>query len=158
MTRTIRAAMAEDCPLIEAIVVAAYSGYVPRIGRKPGPMLDNYAAHIRRGNIHVLEIAGVIHGLVVLIRERDAMLLDNVAVRPGSQGMGHGRTLLEFAERSAREAGCSSLKLYTNEAMTENLALYSRIGFVETHRAEEAGLRRVYMTKPLVQRAPPREE
>ena len=33
--------------------------------------------------------------------------------------------------------------------MTENIALYSRIGYVETHRAEEKGLRRVYMTKSL---------
>jgi hypothetical protein len=33
--------------------------------------------------------------------------------------------------------------------MTENLALYSRLGFVETHRAEEIGLNRVYMTKTL---------
>ena len=34
--------------------------------------------------------------------------------------------------------------------MTENIALYSRIGYVETHRAEENGLRRVYMSKRLV--------
>jgi hypothetical protein len=41
------------------------------------------------------------------------------------------------------------VRLYTNEAMTENIALYSRIGFMETHRAEERGLRRVYMIKTL---------
>jgi hypothetical protein len=33
--------------------------------------------------------------------------------------------------------------------MTENLALYGRLGFVETHRGEEIGLNRVYMTKTL---------
>ena len=33
--------------------------------------------------------------------------------------------------------------------MTENIALYSRIGYAETHRIEEKGLRRVYMAKPL---------
>ena len=33
--------------------------------------------------------------------------------------------------------------------MTENIALYSRIGYVETHRAEEKKLRRVYMAKRL---------
>jgi len=33
--------------------------------------------------------------------------------------------------------------------MTENIALYSRIGYVETYRAEEKGLRRVHMTKLL---------
>jgi hypothetical protein len=29
--------------------------------------------------------------------------------------------------------------------MTENLAIYRRIGFVETHRAVENGFNRVYM-------------
>jgi hypothetical protein len=33
--------------------------------------------------------------------------------------------------------------------MTENIALYTRKGYVETHRAEENGLRRVYMQKDL---------
>jgi ribosomal protein S18 acetylase RimI-like enzyme len=56
---------------------------------------------------------------------------------------------LEFAEQAAIKAGYRSIQLYTNEAMTENIALYSRIGYVETHRGEEKGLRRVYMTKQL---------
>ena len=77
------------------------------------------------------------------------MLLDNVAVSPEAQGRGYGRMLLKFAEDSAAEAGYDSIRLYTNEAMVENIALYARIGFIETHRAEEKGLRRVYMTKPL---------
>jgi hypothetical protein len=33
--------------------------------------------------------------------------------------------------------------------MTENLALYSRLGYVETHRGEEKGFPRVYMAKRL---------
>jgi hypothetical protein len=33
--------------------------------------------------------------------------------------------------------------------MTENLALYSRLGFVETHRGEAIGLQRIYMSKIL---------
>jgi ribosomal protein S18 acetylase RimI-like enzyme len=63
--------------------------------------------------------------------------------------LGFGRALLEFAERAALDAGYESVRLYTNEAMVENIALYSRIGFVETHRVEESGLRRVYMVKTL---------
>jgi hypothetical protein len=31
--------------------------------------------------------------------------------------------------------------------MTENIALYSRIGYVETRRVTEKGYDRVYMTK-----------
>jgi hypothetical protein len=57
--------------------------------------------------------------------------------------------LLEFAERAALDAGYGAVRLHTNEAMTENIALYGRIGFIETHRAEEKGYRRVHMRKAL---------
>ena len=77
------------------------------------------------------------------------MLLDNIAVHPDARGKGLGRLLLEQAERRAREANCIAIRLYTHETMTENIALYSRIGYCETHRATEKGLARVFMTKPL---------
>ena len=66
-----------------------------------------------------------------------------------SPGLGFGRQLMDFAEQQALDAGYSAIRLYTNEVMTENLALYSRRGYVQTHRAEEHGLRRVYMIKHL---------
>lgn len=47
----------------------------------------------------------------------------------------------------ARAAGLSQIRLYTNEAMTENLAYYPRHGYRETHRGIEDGYRRVYFTK-----------
>ena len=72
-----------------------------------------------------------------------------MAVVPDAQGLGYGRELLQFAERSALAAGYTSIRLYTHEAMTENIALYTRRGYMETHRAVEQGLRRVYMTKRL---------
>jgi ribosomal protein S18 acetylase RimI-like enzyme len=97
----------------------------------------------------VVEREHAIQGILVLIPERDAMLLDNVAVDPRAQGSGLGRRLLQYAEEAARAAGYQSVRLYTNEAMTENLSLYSRIGYTETHRAEEKGLKRVYMVKAL---------
>ena len=56
---------------------------------------------------------------------------------------------MEFSEQFALAAGYDFITLYTNEAMTENLVMYSRMGFVETRRVEEKGLRRVYMAKAL---------
>jgi len=149
MGQVIRLARPEDRPAVEAIVQAAYARYVPRIGREPGPMRDDYAARIHAKQVHVLEDEGVIRGILVLVPQERAMLLDNIAVSPDAQGRGHGRMLLAFAERAARDAGYEAIRLYTNEAMVENIALYSRIGFVETHRIEEKGLRRVYMVKAL---------
>jgi ribosomal protein S18 acetylase RimI-like enzyme len=145
----IRMASIADSRAVEALVHAAYAPYVPRIGRKPGPMLDDYPGLIREQRVYVLAEHEVICGILVLIPKGASMLLDNIAVSPDAQGRGYGRMLLEFAERAAVDAGLGSISLYTNEAMIENIALYSRIGFIETYRAEEKGFRRVYMTKPL---------
>ena len=35
--------------------------------------------------------------------------------------------------------------------MTENLLMYAKLGFVETHRAVEGGFHRVYMRRNLPQ-------
>jgi ribosomal protein S18 acetylase RimI-like enzyme len=136
--------------VVQEIVRTAYAHYVFRIGREPGPMLDDYGVLIEEGYVYVVEHEGAVQGVLVLIPEENSLLLDNVAVAPAAQGLGLGRRMLQFAERTAVDRGYCYIRLYTNEAMTENIALYSRIGYSETHRTEEKGLRRVYMTKPLV--------
>lgn len=149
MTSSIRSATRNDLNAVEEIVRAAYSRYVARLGRKPGPMLDDYGVLIDAGRVHVTERDGIAQGILVLIPQGDAMLLDNVAVAPEAQGSGLGRLMLEFSERAAISAGYRAITLYTNEAMTENIALYRHLGYAETHRVEEKGLRRVYMRKVL---------
>lgn len=149
MIANLRSATRDDLVAIQEIVRAAYSHYVARIGREPGPMLDDYGVLIDAGRVHIAERDDVAQGILVLIPEDDAMLLDNIAVAPEAQGTGLGRMMLKYAEHAAIQAGFRSIKLYTNEAMTENIALYTRIGYVETHRAEEKGLQRVYMRKRL---------
>ncbi len=149
MSQRIRPATAIDLDAVQQIVREAYSPYVGRIGREPGPMLDDYGVLISQRRICVIEHDGAVQGLLVLIPQTDAMLLDNVAVSPRAQGLGLGRLLLAYAEQAAIAAGYRFIRLYTNEAMSENIALYSRIGYAETHRVEEKGLRRVYMVKPV---------
>ncbi|MFS2155971.1 GNAT family N-acetyltransferase [Pseudomonas sp. Pseusp122] len=145
----LRLATPLDIPAILRIVRDAYSPYIPRIGREPGPMTDDYVALIQAQQVQVLERDGAIDGLLVLIPEEDALLLDNVAVSPSAQGLGLGRKLLAIAEQTALQKGYTSIRLYTNEAMVENLAIYQRLGYVESHRAEEKGLRRVFMSKAI---------
>lgn len=146
----IRLARPEDAAAVAEIVHAAYVGYQTSIGTTPGPMLDDYGDLVGRGLVHVLEESGEILGLVVLIPKERSMLLDNVAVRPQVQGRKLGSQLIAFAEQQARAAGYDSIRLYTQELMTDNRARYTHLGVVETHRAEEKGLKRVYMTKTLV--------
>jgi ribosomal protein S18 acetylase RimI-like enzyme len=145
----IRQARPDDVPRIEAIVEAAYGKYVARIGKKPGPMLDDYAAQVRDGTVWVLEAEGGVAGLVVLLPEPDHILLDNVAVDPALAGRGIGRALIAFAEEQTRRRGFAEIRLYTHVKMTENLAMYPRLGYEETHRGEQAGYQRVFMRKKL---------
>ena len=110
-------------------------------------MLDDYAALIAQHCAYVAELHGASVGILILIPQTNSMLLDNVAVAPEAQGIGLGRQMLSFAESRARDAGYRVIELFTNEAMVENIKLYSRLGYVETDRKEEHGLRRVYMRK-----------
>lgn len=128
------------------IVAQAYARYVAMNGLVPGPMRDDYAARQREGLLWVLD-DGAVRGLLVLIAGPDHLLLDNVAVDPEAQGMGYGRRLMDFAEGRARRAGLPVVRLYTQEIMVENIAIYAARGYAETHRATEMGLRRVYMEK-----------
>jgi ribosomal protein S18 acetylase RimI-like enzyme len=146
----IRRAQPEDRAAVEAIVRDAYAIYIERIGKPPGPMLDDYAALIADGAVSVIEESdGTIAAIIVLLPQPDHLLLDNIAVRPDRQGSGLGRRLIAFAEAEARRLGQAELRLYTHETMTENIALYTRLGFVETGRGQAAGYDRVFMTKRL---------
>jgi GNAT superfamily N-acetyltransferase len=144
----IRRAVAADVPAIERIVHDAYVKYVARIGKPPGPMLDDYAARVAAGEVSVCAEDGDLAGILVLEPAADHLLLDNIAVAPGWQGRGVGRLLLDFADAEARRAGYTELRLYTHVLMHENIALYTRLGWQEYGRGEQSGFQRVFMRKP----------
>jgi ribosomal protein S18 acetylase RimI-like enzyme len=146
----IRQAQPEDRTAVEAIVRGAYSIYLERMDKPPGPMLDDYAALIRSGSVSVLEENGEVLAIVVLLGKPDHLLLDNIAVRPDRQGAGLGRRLIAFAEADARRRGFAELRLYTHVTMVENIALYKRAGFFETGRGQDSGYDRVFMSKHLI--------
>jgi ribosomal protein S18 acetylase RimI-like enzyme len=127
----------------------AYGHYVERVGRKPGPMTWDYAEMIRDWDVTVAESGGAIVALLIVGPTGEGFAVENVAVHPSRQGKGLGRELLELAEAKARSAGFDSIYLFTHEKMTENQALYARIGYVEYDRRSEHRLTRVYMRKPL---------
>ena len=145
----IRAAIAGDAPVISQIVEQAYRHYIPRIGKPPGPMLDDYNARISEGVVWVIEEASAIAGVIVLLPRPDYLLLDNIAVAPARQSSGLGRRLLTFAEAEAVRRGYKEIRLYTHETMIENQRLYAAIGYEETGRGTEAGYERVFMRKRL---------
>jgi SAM-dependent methyltransferase/GNAT superfamily N-acetyltransferase len=146
---TVRLADQSDVSALRRIATAAYQHYVARIGRAPAPMTADYDQAVRSGQTWVAVQDGQVTGFVVLIPQPGYLLLENLAVAPAAQGRGIGGRLLHRAEDHARGLGLTEIRLYTNEAMTENLAYYPRRGYVETHRAEQNGFRRVFFRKPL---------
>jgi GNAT superfamily N-acetyltransferase len=145
----IRPAAESDASAVRAVVDAAYSVYVPRIGRGPAPMTADYAQLIADGDVWVSDEDGTVVGILVIRAAGDALELENVAVAPERQGHGHGRALIAFAEQKALELGLAAVELYTNEAMVENVQLYPRLGYAEVGRRVEDGYRRVFFRKTL---------
>jgi len=144
---TVRLAAPGEAGILQAIAREAYQRYVPRIGREPAPMSADYAAAVRDKQAWVAVDQGQVIGFVALIAQPDHLLLQNLAVRPSWEGHGVGSRLLALAEDEARRRRLAEIRLYTNEAMTENLAYYPRRGYAETHRAEQDGFRRVFFRK-----------
>ena len=72
----IRFATAADVPAIAEIVDQAYRHYVTRIGKPPGPMLDDYAARVSEGAAWVLEEGALIVAIIVLLPAPNYLLLD----------------------------------------------------------------------------------
>lgn len=149
MTAPPRRAHPDDASAIAALVNRAYEKYVARIGRKPRPMTADYDEAVTAHQMSVIEDNGVIVAALELIPEKDALLIENIAVDPAQQGTGLGKRLLAFAEDEARRQGFAALRLYTNEKMTENIALYARYGYRETSRETLRNLHVVHMRKDL---------
>lgn len=143
----IRPATDQDADTVTTIVKAAFEHYIPRMGVEPVPMVMDYRAAVAAGKVWVT--GDPIAGLVVLEDEPDSLLLDVLAVSPQAQGRGIGAALLAFTESEARARGFDRITLYTNAAMTENIAYYPRHGYVETGRETVQDRRRVFFRKDL---------
>jgi N-acetylglutamate synthase-like GNAT family acetyltransferase len=145
----LRRADTADLPAIRTVVEQAYTKYIERIGRPPAPMTADYAALLTSSRVWVIDCGTTIVGMLVTENQGDHLLLDSIAVAPGTQGSGYGGQLMARAELDAVELGLPEVRLYTNEAMTENLTFYPRHGYRETGRATQDGYRRVFFSKPV---------
>ena len=146
----IRRATLDDAGAIAALTDAAYTKFIPRIGRKPLPMTADYAKMIAENPVWLLTQEDQAIGVIVLIHEPEQMLIYSVAIHPAHQKQGLGRRLLAWAETQALEHGYTSIRLYTNARFEENIQLYEQIGYAETGREPMGnGSTVVYMAKPL---------
>lgn len=105
----------------------------------------DFSRHISRREIYISVVGDEIEGFIVTYPRADDQFVENIAVSPHSQGAGAGRRLMAFATSLANRNRKQFIRLYTNEKMTESLAVYLKIGFLERERKLEDGFQRVYM-------------
>jgi GNAT superfamily N-acetyltransferase len=148
-TWTIRRAAESDATSVADCAVEAFRHYIPRLGLAPIPMTRDYGAAIANAQVWIATQHGETIAALVLDTTDEGFLIDVIAVLPQHQGTGVGRALLELAEQEALRQGHDSIYLFTNEKMTENRALYERIGYVEYKRLAFAERTRVFLRKPL---------
>jgi len=146
----IRLAEKSDEPDIRNCAERAYARYVPIIGRKPAPMIADFTTQIAAGMVYVAtDENATFLGFIVFYPKDGYFLLENVAVLPSAAGRGVGKMLISFCEKAARQHGAAAVHLYTNAKMKDNLAMYSRLGYLKVARRTDEGFNRVYFEKNL---------
>lgn len=145
----IRRATIADAPQVSLLARAAYAKWVAVIGREPLPMKADYEVAVREHLVDLLEVDGVLAGLVEMIPEPQWLLIENLAVAPAFQGRGCARILLEQARQTAMGLQLAGLRLFTNKQFESNVDLYLHHGFRVDREEPFMGGFTVYMSKLL---------
>ena len=139
-----RDAVTADVPALVALIESAYRGEPSRAGWTTEVDLldgrrtdtDDVSGVISAGDSSVLvaEIDGELVGCCNVRRLADGTgYFGMFAVRPGLQGKGVGRALVERAELQAhQEWGCSTMGIQVIKQRDELIAWYERLGYSRT--------------------------
>jgi predicted N-acetyltransferase YhbS len=78
-------------------------------------------------------------GSVFCAEKNGCLYLTRMATRPELQKRGIGRALLQAAENEARRSGLPKLMLRVRQTLPDNLAYFSKHGFVVVGEGQEGG-------------------
>lgn len=149
MPISIRLAGSDDVASVAYCVCRAFIHYIPRIGKQPGPMLDDYRDLVEQGVVYVACAQQEVVGAVVLLETDEGFCIETIAVSPQAQGQGIGSKLLKFCEIIAQQKGYSSIYLSTHRLMHESQAVYAHVGYVEFDQRIVKGYDRIFVRKQL---------
>lgn len=149
MSLDIRLASDADIAGVTHCICEAFLHYIPRIGRQPGPMLDDYERLVEQQSVYVAYMESEIVGALVLLETEEGFCIETIAIRPRAQGQGIGSRLLSFAENLAKKSAYSSIYLSTNRVMKESQAVYLHKGFVEFDQRSVNGYDRIFYRKQI---------
>jgi ribosomal protein S18 acetylase RimI-like enzyme len=123
-----RASMA-DRAAVEVLQHAAYARNRAILGVEPLPLQADYGEILKDYETWLAEERGELAGVLVLEPRPGDVLIWSIATRPERQQSGLGRRLLVAAETRARARGTPTVRLYTGQKLTGNVAWYSRHGY-----------------------------
>lgn len=134
-----------DWEPVRALILDAF-GYMENRINPPSSALrlttQSMMADADKGALLLAERAGEIVGCVFAQVKGDALYIGKLAVRPGLQGAGIGRKLVDAAREEARRRSLGMLELQTRVELTENHATFARMGFVKTAETAHEGFDR----------------
>lgn len=134
-TWQIREAKPADSAGLKSCMESSYATYLDRMdGERLPPMDVDYLFEITNYPTWVVTSEENIVGGLIMTFENNEASISNIAVDTKFQGQGIGGALMRFAELKAREKNFSELQLATHILLSENIALYKHLGWVETGR------------------------
>ncbi len=123
----------DEIPLLTHLKRAAYAPWLPILGMEPLPYRADYDVVLADHEAwFVRDKDGRELGALVLGFPGDHLLIWSVSASVGGRGI--GRALVAFAEAEAVRRGLGEVRLYTNQLLARNLALYLDLGYRETSR------------------------
>ena len=134
-----------DWERVRTLVLDAFAYMDSRINPPSSALrltAQSMKADADKGALLLAERAGEIVGCVFAQMKGDALYIGKLAVRPGLQGAGIGRKLVDAARDEARRRGLAMLELQTRVELVENHATFARMGFVKTAETAHEGFDR----------------
>jgi len=129
----IRLAVPGDEHVIASLILEAFlpfkDEYTPGAFEYTTATADRIAERFAEGPIWIAYDGGEAVGTVSGLPETDRFYIRSMAVKPETQGRGFGQKLLEVLEQHARDAGFSTLYLYTTFVLPAARKLYEKNGF-----------------------------
>lgn len=112
---------------------AAHAGRIDPPSSSTRDTAESLAATAAAGRLLLATAGdGRLAGCVFARAEADACYMFKLAVDPAFQGQGIGRRLVQAVVADARAAGFLRVTAGVRLALTENIALFERLGFVKT--------------------------
>jgi ribosomal protein S18 acetylase RimI-like enzyme len=126
---SLRLATADDLDALTALQRAAYARNREILGREPLPLIADYRDVIAQYEIWLADAPNGLQAALILEPRADDLLIWSVATAPSAQSGGWGNRLLAAAEERATQLGKTTMRLYTGEKLTGNIAWYQRRGY-----------------------------